>query len=124
MPQKNDWKGLRSLICLKSTRKIKDVQSVEYRYYISSLPSEASSLAQAIRSHWSIENKLHWQLDVSYREDECKIRKDNGAENFSVLRRATLNMLKMDKKTKSGIKNKRSKAGWNRKYMLEILGVK
>ena len=90
-------------------------------YYISSLPEDAWKIGRAIRSHWSIENKLHWQLDVSYGEDDCKVRKDNGAENFSVIRRATLNLLKADKKTKSGIKNKRSKAGWDKDYMLKIL---
>lgn len=123
LPQKDEWEGLKNISCLKSMRTIKEKTTEEFRYYISSLPADALEVANAIRSHWSIENKLHWQLDVSYREDECKIRKDNGAENFSVLRRATLNLLKMDKKTKAGIKNKRSKAGWNKTYMLEILGV-
>jgi predicted transposase YbfD/YdcC len=123
LPQKNDWKNLKSLVCLKSTRTVKGISTVEYRYYISSLPSDAVTLAYAIRSHWVVENKLHWQLDVSYREDECKIRKGNGPENFSVIRRATLNILKGDKKTKAGIKNKRSKAGWDRQYLLDLLGV-
>jgi len=61
------------------------------------------------------------QLDISYGEDDCKVRKDNGAENFSVIRRATLNLLKADKKTKAGIKNKPSKAGWDKNYMLQVL---
>ena len=121
LPQKDDWKGLNSIVCLKSTRILKENKSVEFRYYISSLPEDAWKIGRAIRSHWSVENKLHWQLDVSYGEDECKVRKDNGAENFSVIRRATLNLLKADKKTKAGIKNKRSKAGWDKDYMLSIL---
>lgn len=124
LPQKEEWRDLKSLVCLKSTRTQKSIRTVEMRYYISSLGSEAFKLSQAIRSHWYIENKLHWQLDISYGEDGCKIRKGNGAENFSVMRRATLNILKGDKKTKAGIKNKRSKAGWDRAYMLEMLGVK
>ena len=123
LPQKDDWKGLTSIACLKSTRETKGKETVEYRYYISSLKADAWKIGNAIRSHWSVENKLHWQLDVSYGEDGCKIRKDNGAENFSVIRRVTLNLLKADKKTKVGIKNKRSKAGWNKDYMLEILGM-
>ncbi|MFZ0564862.1 MAG: ISAs1 family transposase [Chlamydiales bacterium] len=123
LPQKGKWKDLESLVCLKSTRTQKGNCTIEMRYYISSLSSDACKLAHAIRSHWGIENKLHWQLDVSYREDGCKICKDHGAENFSVIRRATLNILKGDKKTKAGIKNKRSKAGWDRRYMLELLGV-
>jgi predicted transposase YbfD/YdcC len=123
LPQKGEWKDLQSLVCLKSTRTHKGTCTVEMRYYISSLSSDALKLAHAIRSHWGVENKLHWQLDVSYGEDNCKICKDHGAENFSVIRRATLNILKGDKKTKAGIKNKRSKAGWDRSYMLELLGV-
>ena len=91
--------------------------------YISSIQADAWKIGHAIRSHWSVENKLHWQLDVSYGEDDCKVRKDNGAENFSVIRRATLNLLKGDKKTKAGIKNKRSKAGWDKNYMLSVLGM-
>lgn len=121
LPQKNEWKDLKSIVCLKSTRTINSKKSIEFRHYISSLEVDAWKIGKAIRSHWSVENKLHWQLDVSYGEDDCKIRKDNGAENFSVLRRATLNLLKSDKKTKAGIKNKRSKAGWDKEYMLKIL---
>jgi predicted transposase YbfD/YdcC len=123
LPQKDEWKDLRSLVALRSKRIIKGKETIEFRYYISSLPADAWKIGKAIRGHWSIENKVHWQLDVSYGEDDCKVRKDNGAENFSVLRRATLNLLKSDKKTKAGIKNKRSKAGWNRTYMLEILNM-
>jgi len=109
---------------MRSTRTHKGSHSIEMRYYISSLLSDAARSAHAIRSHWSIENKPHWQLDVSYGEDGCKICKDHGAENFSVIRRATLNILKGDKITKAGIKNKRSKAGWDRSYMLGLLDIK
>jgi predicted transposase YbfD/YdcC len=108
---------------LKNTRIIKDKTSVEFRYYISSIQADAWKIGRAIRSHLSIETKLHWQLDVFYGEDDCKKRKDHGAENFSVIRRATLNVLKSDKKTKAGIKNKRSKAGCDKDYMLNVLGV-
>jgi predicted transposase YbfD/YdcC len=104
-------------------RTVKGKETTEFRYYISSLPADAWKIGRGIRSHWSVENKLHWQLDVSYGEDGCKVRKDNGAENFSVIRRATLNLLKADKKTKAGIKNKRSKAGWDKSYMLNVLSM-
>ena len=123
LPQKNAWSELKSIVCLRSTRTVKGKKTFEKRYYISSLDEDAWKIGRAIRSHWSVENKLHWQLDISYGEDDCKIRKDNGAENFSVLRRATLNLLKADKKTKAGIKNKRSKAGWDKEYMLEVLSM-
>jgi predicted transposase YbfD/YdcC len=121
LPQKDEWKDLNSIVCLRSKRVVKDKETVELRYYISSLQGDAWKVGHAIRSHWSVENKLHWQLDVSYGEDDCKVRKDNGPENFSLIRRATLNLLKADKKTKAGIKNKRSKAGWDKDYMLSIL---
>ena len=123
LPQKADWKDLNSISCLKSRRTIKGKETTELRYYISSLPADAWKTGRSIRSHWSVENKLHWQLDVSYGEDGCKVRKDNGAENLSVIRRATLNLLKADKKTKAGIKNKRSKAGWDKSYMLNVLNI-
>jgi predicted transposase YbfD/YdcC len=123
LPQVSDWQGLTSLACCKSTRIINEKETIEFRYYISSLSYDAYKIGVAIRSHWAVENKLHWQLDVSYGEDGCKVCKDNGPENFSVLRRATLNLLKADKKTKAGVKNKRSKAGWNKTYMLEILNM-
>lgn len=123
LPQLDQWQDLLSIACLKSTRIVKGKETIEFRYYISSLTDDAWKIGNVIRSHWSVENKLHWQLDISYREDSCKVRKDNGAENFSIIRRATLNLLKGDKKTKAGIKNKRSKAGWNKDYMLEILGM-
>lgn len=124
LPQKEDWKDLRTLVCVKSSRTIREKTSSELRFYISSLEPCARRIGAAIRLHWGVENNLHWQLDVSYREDECKVRKDNGAENLSVLRRCTLNLLKADKKTKAGIKNKRAKAGWSHEYLVELLQCK
>nr|WP_166155275.1 transposase [Neochlamydia sp. AcF84]NGY94817.1 hypothetical protein [Neochlamydia sp. AcF84] len=74
--------------------------------------------------HRSTHHKVHWQLDVSYGEDKSKVRKDHGAQNLSVLKRCTMNLLKADTKTKAGIKGKRAKAGWNREYMMEMLNGK
>lgn len=124
LPQLYEWKSLNTLICVKSTRTIKGKTSEEMRYYISSLITSAKEIGYAVRSHWGVENRVHWQLDVSYGEDKSKVRKDNGAENLSVLKRCTLNLLKADKQTKAGIKNKRAKAGWSRKYMMELLSGK
>jgi len=123
LPQKNDWRDLKSIICLRLIRTVKDKTTQETRYYISSLKAEAEKLGKAIRSHWSVENNLHWQLDVTYREDLSRVRKGNGAENLSVVRRATLNLLKEDKVTKVGMKNRRLKAGWDRGYLLSLIGV-
>jgi len=124
LPQKEEWVDLNSLVCLRSTRTIKDKVSIEMRYYIGSEKNEAKEYGQKIRSHWGIENKVHWQLDVSYGEDKSKVRKDNGPENQSALKRCTMNLLKADTKTKAGIKNKRAKAGWDKEYMKDLLNGK
>jgi len=80
-------------------------------------------MAKAIRGHWGIENSLHWSLDVSFREDDSRVRKGHGAENLSRLRRITLNLLKEEKTVKVGIKGKRLKAGWDRTYLLKVLRI-
>ncbi len=121
LPQRDDWSGLKSLVCVRSTRTIKDKTSTETRIFISSLGVDASRALHSARAHWSIENKLHWQLDVTYGEDSSKTRKDNGPENLSILRRCTMNLIKADTKTKAGVKNRRAKAGWSRRYLLGLL---
>lgn len=124
LPQKPMWCDLRSIACIRKTRTEKNKVTEETRYYISSLPANAEKQGKAVRSHWKIENQLHWQLDVSYREDLSRVRTGNGAENLSVLRRATLNLLKKDESTKASIKNKRLKAGRKSEYLLGLIGVK
>lgn len=103
LPQKDDWTGLRSIVCVKRTRMEEGDQQEELRYFISSLAENAEHQGQIIRKHWGIENQLHWQLDVTYREDLSRVRKGNGAENLSVLRRTTMNILKNDKKSKASL---------------------
>ena len=94
----------------------------ERRYFISSRAgTDAAAFADAVRGHWSIENRLHWQLDVSFREDERRIRKGHGAENYSRLCRLALNLLKRDQTVKIGIHGKRLKAGWDEHYLLRLL---
>ncbi len=96
--------------------------SVERRYFISSLAgTDASAMAQVIRGHWSVENKLHWVLDVSFAEDQARQRKDHSAENFSRLRRIALNLLRRETTKKRGIKGKRLNAAWNHDYLLQLL---
>ena len=121
---RKDWLGLSSLIAVESQRIIGDKVSTERRYFISSLSGiDAETIGQMIRSHWGIENKLHWSLDVSFGEDDSRIRKGFGAENVSRLRRIALNLLKQEKTAKCGIKIKQHKAGWDEKYLQKILGI-
>lgn len=117
------WPGLRSLIVVERTREVGGKTSVELHYYISSLDrrTKAKRLAGYIRGHWSVENNLHWQLDVSFREDQRRIRKGHGAENFSRLCRLALNLLKNEKTETVGIAIKRQKCGWDNDYILKIL---
>jgi len=117
------WKGLQSLIMVERTREIKDKISYEKHYYISSLKPDAEKIGAAIRSHWCIENKLHWSLDVAFREDDCRVRIGNAASNFAIIRHIALNLLKNEKSSKVGIKIKRSKAGWNNTYLAKVLNA-
>ena len=93
----------------------------ETRYYILSKYLSAKRFAEGVRSHWGIENSLHWQLDVTFREDECRIRKGHADANFSILRRTALSLLKQETTAKVGIKNKRLTAGWDETYLEKVL---
>ncbi len=120
----SEWASLQGLVRIEAERFHKTTGKTERetRFYITSLKPEAERLNQAIRQHWSIENKLHWALDVSFGEDLDRKRRVNAAQNFSVLNRIALNLLQQDKTTKLGIKGKRLKAGWDNDYLLKILG--
>lgn len=117
------WPGLRSVAVVESTREVPpQAASHERRYYISTLPgTDAQRVARSIRGHWGIENKLHYVLDVSFAEDQSRIRKGHGAENFSRLRRIALNLLRQETTKKRGIKGKRLLAGWDHDYLLKLL---
>lgn len=116
-----DWAGLQA-IAMVITETIENGRlKTERRYYLSSLEAGAQQLAHAIRSHWSIENSLHWVLDVAFREDDSRVHRDNGTQNLAVVRHIALNMLRQDKATKLGVKNKRLKAGWDNDYLASLL---
>ena len=117
------WEGLQSLIMVKSERRINGDSSTETRYFISSLPPDAKQLLYTIRSHWGVENKLHWVLDMSFREDESRVRQGNATENLAIMRHLCLNLLKREVTAKCGIKAKRLKAGWDMNYLFKVLSV-
>jgi predicted transposase YbfD/YdcC len=93
----------------------------EVRYYILSKYVSGRRFGEAVRNHWGIENRLHWQLDVTFQEDQCRIRKGHADTNFSLLRRTALSLLKQEQSAKVGIKNKRLLAGWDDDYLLKVL---
>jgi predicted transposase YbfD/YdcC len=117
------WAGLRSVAVVEARRDVPlKPTSVERRYFISSRAgTDASGMAEAIRGHWSVENQLHWVLDVSFAEDQSRQRKEHSAENFSRLRRIALNLLRRETSKKRGIKGKRLNAAWDHDYLLKLL---
>lgn len=121
LESKPKWKGLQSICMIKAHRTIGEVTTEETRLYISSVPPDAERLEQTVRAHWAIENSLHWVLDMAFREDECRKRKDHSAENFAILRHITLNLLKQEKTCKRSIAGKRLLAGWDEGYMEKVL---
>lgn len=119
-PDTKQWKGIKTLICITSERTINEKTSTENRYYISSLPADAQALANAIRKHWTVENNLHWSLDVAFNEDRCRIKNKQAAANFATIRRFALALLKNAKISKLGIKNQRLQAAWDNEFLEEI----
>ena len=117
------WPGLRSCVLVERTRRVGEHVSVDRHYYISSLNKhkKAKQFLAYSRGHWSVENSLHWQLDVTFDEDRRRIRKDHGAENFSRLCRMALNLLKNEKTAKCGINTKRLGCGWDNDYLLKVI---
>jgi predicted transposase YbfD/YdcC len=116
------WPGLQSLTMIESVREINGNSTSERRYYISSLDANAKVIGDSVRSHWGIENSLHWVMDVTFHEDYARNRKDNSAVNMSTMRHFALNLIKQEKNTKGSIKGKRKRAGWNNDYLLNLIG--
>ena len=120
-----EWASLQGLVRIESERYHKATGKTEreIRYYITSLRPDAARLNSVIRQHWGIENKLHWVLDVGFSEDLDRKRAGHAAQNFSLLNRIALNLLKQETTFKRGIKGKRLKAAWNHPYLLKLLGI-
>lgn len=118
--ESEDWPGFKSICKVENICNRNGKESRECRYYISSLPGKSSELARAIRSHWGIENRLHWVLDVVFKEDDCRIRIDNAVENFSILRKVALNMIRKEP-SKMSNKLKIKRAGWDNDFLKKII---
>jgi predicted transposase YbfD/YdcC len=118
---RQDWRHLSSLALIEVDRTVDGKTSTEQRYFISSQKNlKAKRAMEIVRSHWGIENELHWVLDMAYREDDCRVRAGYAAENFAVLRHITLNLLKKAV-SQGGIKNRRLRAGWDHDFLLKVL---
>lgn len=117
------WEGLRSVGMVESLREVDGKTTVERRYYLASLPLGVETFARAVRSHWGVENKVHWIMDVCFREDQSRARAGYAAENLATLRRLALNLLQRDKTKKRGIRGKQLNASWDHAYLLRLLGI-
>jgi len=117
------WEGLQSLGMVESIRQLDGKTTVERRYYLSSLPLGVETFARAVRSHWGVENKVHWIMDVCFHEDQSRARAGYAAENLATLRRLALNLLNSEKTKKRGIRGKQLNASWDHTYLLRLLGI-
>jgi predicted transposase YbfD/YdcC len=116
-----EWKNMGSIVAINSERIIGDTTAQETRYFISSSQATASQMLAAVRLHWGIENQLHWVLDMTFGEDQCRIRKDNAPTNVAIIRHAALNMIRQAKKKRMTIKRIRKAAGWDDSILTDIL---
>jgi predicted transposase YbfD/YdcC len=117
------WAGLRSVGMVEAERRVGEQVTCERRYYVTSLPGDAQAFGNAVRTHWSIENGLHWVLDLAFEEDRSRMRKDHSQQNFVVLRHMALNLLKQEHTATCGIKARRLKAGWSEDYLRTVLAA-
>jgi predicted transposase YbfD/YdcC len=121
LPDRSRWPKLKAIGIAVSNTQRDGKDCNEVRYYILSKYLSGRRFAEAVREHWGIENLLHWQLDVTFQEDQCRIRKGHADANFSILRRTALSLLKNESTLKVGIKNKRLTAGWDETYLEKVL---
>ena len=122
----SNWPGLRAVLAVETIRSVNGSgkTEAEIRYFLSSCPDEPDGLIQAIRRHWTIENSLHWVLDVTFREDECRVRDRIAVQNMALLRKIALNLVRSDKSSRASLKGRRKMAGWDDDYMLQIITQK
>jgi predicted transposase YbfD/YdcC len=123
LPEAKKWRGLKMIGMVESEREIGGSKTVERRHYIGSLENNARVFGSSVRNHWATENKLRWSLDVTFREDDSRMRIGATAANMSVLRQMALNILRQEKTLKRCMKTKRLKAGWDETYLVKLLGL-
>lgn len=123
LPGRENWEDLNTIALVESERHTQESSTTEARVFLSSLDSDAKQILGAVRDHWTVENALHWVLDIAFREDDSRIRTGHAPENLAVIRHLALNLLKQEKSTKRGIKVKRKKAGWDNDYLLMVIGA-
>jgi predicted transposase YbfD/YdcC len=116
-----DWQGLQRLGMVERQRTVAGKTTVEVHYYLTSLTGSGRQFGEAVRTHWSVENGLHWVLDVVFQEDQSRLRRDHAAENFAVLRHLALSLLRQESTCSNGIKVKRLKAAWDDHYLTRVL---
>jgi predicted transposase YbfD/YdcC len=121
LPHRDQWANVHSIAMIRSERCTDDGTTVEHRYFISSLESDAQRILKVVRTYWEIENKVHWVLDIVFAEDDSRVRKGNGAPNLAVLRHIALNLLRQETALRVGVKAKRLRAGWDNDYLLRVL---
>jgi predicted transposase YbfD/YdcC len=121
LPDRKRWEGLKAIGMVVQTVVRDGKTSSEVRYYILSTYLSGRRFAEAVRGHWGIENNLHWQLDVTFGEDRCRIRQGHADANFSALRRLALGLLKNEKTAKVGVKNRRLNAAWDEAYLQKVV---
>ncbi len=124
LAERADWAGLKSIVMVQAIREVIGKEtSCDRRFFISSLEANAEESLRAVRSHWQIENSLHWVLDVTFCEDACQIKAENGAANVAVLRHIALNLLNQERSYKRGVKAKQFKSALNQDYLLKVLQI-
>jgi len=121
--QSEQWAGLKTVVMVIRVRKLWNKTTREVMFYLSSLAANAAVIGRAIRTHWGIENQLHWVLDMTFGEDDSRIRNLNSPENFSLLRRLAISLLNQETSTKRSLRQKMKRASMNTNYMLEVLAV-
>ncbi|MBX3080464.1 MAG: ISAs1 family transposase [Anaerolineae bacterium] len=115
------WTGLHCVVKIASERRLAGRVEQDVRYFISSLTADPNRLLEVVRAHWQIENQVHWVLDIAFRQDENRVRKDHAPHNLAILQHLVLNLFKQDKSLKVGVNANRLRAGWDNAYLLNVL---